>query len=98
MWIGPRSDDDAHPSNAWLIIEVADTSLAYDRNEKAPLYAESGVPHYWIVNLQDRTVEVFSNAREGRYQSLRTVDRAGELALPPPLDDIRLPVALVVRA
>src|SRR5690348_4349224 len=44
----------AHPSEAHLIIEVSDSSLAYDRGEKAQLYAACGVPEYWVVNLVDR--------------------------------------------
>src|SRR4051812_8419256 len=44
---GPRADA------ALLLIEVADSSLAFDREVKAPLYAESGIAEYWIVNLVD---------------------------------------------
>ncbi len=49
----------AHPSQAALIVEVAETSLAYDRTEKASLYAMAGVPEYWVVNLVDGQVEVY---------------------------------------
>ena len=49
---------DEHPSTAVLIIEVADSSLEYDRNVKSGLYARSGVPDYWICNLNDRQLEV----------------------------------------
>lgn len=48
----------AHPSTALLVIEVADTSLAFDRSRKASLYASAGIPEYWILNLQDRVLEV----------------------------------------
>jgi Uma2 family endonuclease len=48
----------AHPTSAVLIIEVADTSLAYDRTEKASLYAKAGVTDYWILNLVNRQLEV----------------------------------------
>lgn len=46
-----------HPSTAVLIIEVADTSLQYDRR-KARLYARNGIADYWIVNLADRCIEI----------------------------------------
>ena len=46
-----------HPSEAELIVEVARTSLNYDRLEKLGLYAEAGVEEYWIVNLADMLVE-----------------------------------------
>ena len=50
---------DAHPKTADLIIEVAHSSLSFDRNEKASLYARSGIPDYWIVDLVNRRVEVY---------------------------------------
>jgi Uma2 family endonuclease len=40
-----------HPTTALLVIEIADTSLEYDRTEKMSLYAAAGIPEYWIVNL-----------------------------------------------
>jgi Uma2 family endonuclease len=63
-----------HPSasEVLLLIEVADSSLAYDRGEKANLYATAGIPDYWIVNLTDRIVEVRRDPHEGRYQSVQS--------------------------
>lgn len=55
----PNDYLDEHPSTAVLVIEVSDTSLAYDRTEKARVYARAGVPEYWIVNLLDRQLEVY---------------------------------------
>jgi Uma2 family endonuclease len=52
-----------HPTTAALIIEVADTSLAYDRTTKGSLYARAGISEYWIVNLVDRQVEVYRDPR-----------------------------------
>jgi Uma2 family endonuclease len=49
----------AHPTSAVLIVEVADSSLSYDRNRKASLYARAGIADYWIVNLVDNQVEVY---------------------------------------
>ncbi len=46
------------PADVALLVEVSDTSLAYDTTVKATLYAKQGVPEYWIVNLQNRTLEV----------------------------------------
>jgi Uma2 family endonuclease len=48
----------AHPTTAVLIVEISDSTLAYDRRTKAGLYARAGVGEYWIVNLVDRTLEV----------------------------------------
>ena len=44
-----------------IVIEVADSSLALDRREKGRLYAEAGIPVYWIVNLVDRQIEVYTD-------------------------------------
>jgi len=48
----------AHPRTAVLLVEVAETSLAYDRTDKASLYAKLGIPDYWVLNLIDRQLEV----------------------------------------
>lgn len=58
----PGSPDDyrqSHPTTALLVIEIADTSLQYDRTTKMSLYASAGIPEYWIVNLVERRLEVY---------------------------------------
>ena len=50
---------DAHPARAALIVEVAESSLAFDRTQKGSLYARAGIADYWMVNLEDRVVEVY---------------------------------------
>jgi Uma2 family endonuclease len=57
----------AHPSTALLVVEVSDATLEHHRKRKGRLYARSGIPEYWIVNLIDGRLEVFRN----------TVRRAG---------------------
>lgn len=49
---------EAHPADPVLVVEVALTSLNYDREHKSSLYARAGRPEYWIVNLIDRVLEV----------------------------------------
>jgi Uma2 family endonuclease len=49
------------PQDIGLIVEVADTSLDRDRDDKGPVYARAGIPHYWIVNLIDMQVEVYGD-------------------------------------
>jgi Uma2 family endonuclease len=63
-----------HPSTADLIIEVADSSLDYDRGPKLRVYAECGVPEYWIVNLVDRCIEVYRKPGGGRYWQVQRLD------------------------
>jgi Uma2 family endonuclease len=48
-----------HPTSALLVIEVSDTTLDFDRGEKALLYAANGITDYWIVNLNEKCVEVY---------------------------------------
>jgi Uma2 family endonuclease len=49
----------AHPTSAVLIVEVSDTTLAYDRGRKASLYASAGIRDYWIINLVTPQVEIY---------------------------------------
>ena len=58
--LGARLDfTDEHPTSAALVIEVADTTLRFDRVVKAAVYARAGIEDYWIVNLVDGIVEVY---------------------------------------
>ena len=54
----PRDYLAGHPSQPVLLVEVADASLAFDREQKGSHYARAHVPDYWIVNLADRVLEV----------------------------------------
>ncbi len=54
-----RDFSDAHPTTATLLVEVAFTSVRFDRTRKLKLYAENGIEDYWIVNLKQRQVEVY---------------------------------------
>jgi len=62
-----------------LVIEVADSSLAYDCGEKAELYAAAGIADYWVVNLPGRCVEVRRDPQGGRYRSQRAFAGGEEL-------------------
>jgi Uma2 family endonuclease len=54
----PRDYLTGHPSRPVLLVEVAEASLAFDREHKGSLYARAHVPDYWIVNLVDHVLEV----------------------------------------
>ena len=60
----------AHPSAAdvLLAIEVADTSVKYDREVKLPLYAQAGIPEVWLIDLQKGHIEVYARPQSGTYQ------------------------------
>jgi len=48
-----------HPKTATLIVEISDSTLRFDRKEKAELYAENNIGEYWILNLRERCLEVY---------------------------------------
>jgi Uma2 family endonuclease len=81
-----------HPGQALLIIEVADSSLDEDRETKAPLYAASGVPEYWIVNLVEKVVEIYTDPADGRYRNSRRA-RSRETVAPGAFPDVVMSVA-----
>jgi Uma2 family endonuclease len=59
----PRDYPDRHPGpqDTALVVEISDSSLGRDRNRKKRIYARASVPVYWIVNLVDRQVEVYTD-------------------------------------
>ena len=68
-----------------LVIEVAESSLDYDLTEKSALYAEAGVPEYWVVNLAERVLVVFRELEKGGYRvrsSFAEKSRAAPTAWP----------------
>ena len=77
---GPREHLGGHPHEAVLVVEVAESSLDYDRGAKARLYARAGLPEYWIVNLRDGLVEVHRGPSPEGYRSVTRVDRDGEIS------------------
>ncbi len=89
----------AHPTAAVLLVEVADTSLAYDRTEKASLYAKAWVTDYWLLNLVQRQLEVHrdpvadSTAPYGFRYAMTIVYATTEQVTPLALPHIRIAVA-----
>jgi Uma2 family endonuclease len=60
------------PDDVKLIVEIADSSLQYDRSIKSALYASAGILEYWIVNLAEKSVEVYTGHSEQGYAALKT--------------------------
>lgn len=56
------------PADVLLLIEVADSTLLYDRNVKLPLYAAAGIPEVWIADLNGGRILRYADPRGGRYQ------------------------------
>ena len=86
---GTRADYlESHPARPALAVEVADSSLDFDRQSKGSLYARAGIQDYWIVNLIDRVLEVYrdpvldASAPYGwRYRSVRILTPPAAIAL-----------------
>ena len=80
--------ENSHPAvtDLLLVIEVADSSLEFDRTVKLSLYAEAGIREYWIVNLLDEQLEVYRGPQpSGEYREPQVLHRGEEaepLALP----------------
>lgn len=90
--VPPGRYRDAHPERAFLVIEVAGSSLAKDRGPKARIYARAGVPEYWIVNLSERQLEVHLDVHEGTYSRIQVL-REGQRVRPEAFPDVELDVA-----
>ena len=92
MVIGARKDYTGRkPTTAELVVEIAVTSLASDR-EKAALYAEAGVSEYWIVLAEAGQVEVYRRPQDGGYRTRRlygrgeTIEEVGVTGGPVPVE------------
>jgi Uma2 family endonuclease len=77
----------SHPTAAevLLVVEVADTTLAFDLGAKARLYARAGVPEVWVVDVNARAIHVLRDPAEGAYRATffaRVQQRVSSLALP----------------
>jgi Uma2 family endonuclease len=80
-----------HPEEALLVIEVAESSLEFDRESKAPLYAASGIREYWIVDIVGRAIEIHSSpGARGYARSCRVLsgDRVSPEAFPEVVVDV----------
>jgi Uma2 family endonuclease len=100
---GSRADyRHAHPARPALAIEVAQSSLGFDRQQKGSLYARAGVQDYWIVNLVDGVLEVYRDAAPDasapygwRYRSIQTLSPPA-LVTPLVLPSSSIPVAALL--
>ena len=94
--VPPGDYSERHPDRAFLVIEVADTSLRKDRLIKGPLYAESGFPEYWLVNLTEKVVEVHRHPQGDAWRRITRHGRAESLT-PGAFPDLMLPIAEFLR-
>lgn len=90
----PGSYRRAHPTpeDILLVTEVADSTLDYDREVKAPIYGRAGIPETWVVNLREDCLEVFRNPGPPGYAQ-HTLYRRGDKISPVSLPDLEFAVA-----
>ena len=70
----------------------ADTSLAFDREEKIPLYAAAGIPEVWLVDLVDKSLTVYRQPDRGTYAQVTRL-RSGAMVPIPTQQEVFLPVS-----
>lgn len=92
-----RRDDfyrDGHPTgkDVALVIEVCDSTVAFDRSRKLPKYAEAGIPETWLIDLESEHVEVHFSPKETAYGIVKIFLR-GENAVSETLPVLKLPVS-----
>ena len=80
------------PADVLLLVEVADTSRAYDRDTKIPLYAHHAIPEVWLIDVHDRRMETFREPAADGYRRIRRpagADRISPVLFP----DVSIDVA-----
>jgi len=99
MLLKPHEDfyTSRHPiaEDVLLLIEVADSSLRFDQNEKLRLYAQHGVPEYWLLNLNDLCLEVYRKPNGEAYAEKSTL-HAGDSVTLSQLPKISIQVAVIL--
>ena len=95
LYLGPSSDPEPdlavvagglrdyvqeHPRSALLVVEVADSSVAFDCGRKAKLYARYAIPEYWVLDLPGRRVHRHTQPHELGYEAVEVVPESGSLA------------------
>ena len=83
------------PEDVLLLIEVADTSIGYDRGAKLAAYARAGIPEVWIANRNDRRIEAYTEPAGNEYASVRHIGSGSSIA-PLHFPDIALAVDRII--
>lgn len=99
MLLKPSPDDytrrHPRPEDVYLLIEVSDSTLEYDREEKLPAYGRAGVAEVWLVNTQDEVIEVYREPHFTGY-AVKTLVPLGEQARPAAFPDAVVDVAALL--
>ena len=92
-----KYDGKRHPraNEVFLVVEVSDSTLKYDRDVKMPLYAAAEIPEVWIVNLQNNIIEIHQDPSNGIYQLAKIYNR-GEVLKSAILPNLSLDVSKIL--
>jgi Uma2 family endonuclease len=63
------------PEDVALVVEVSDATLERDRKSKKRIYAAAGIPVYWVVNLREKCIEVYTSPSGSDYENIKRIDR-----------------------
>jgi len=97
-FLAEQSDMTSRPTSAdvLLLVEVADSSLAYDTRDKCSLYADAKVPEYWVIDIESRAMIVHLDPDDGKYSSVRTYREKDEVS-PARLEGASLTIGTLLR-
>ncbi|MEO8352789.1 MAG: Uma2 family endonuclease [Chthoniobacteraceae bacterium] len=94
-WRRKAGDSHPQPRDVFLIVEVADSSLRYDRRDKMRAYARVGIREFWILNLEENVMEVFRTPVVENYAETERVV-AGETLSPLAFPDVTLSIDEII--
>lgn len=83
------------PQDVLLLIEVSDSTIEYDREIKKTLYAEAAITEFWLVNLKENTLEVYSSPKNGNYRLARILE-PGEVVKSTSIENLILEVDEII--
>ena len=89
------ADEHPGPEDVMLLIEVADSSVGFDRRHKLPMYAMHGIPEVWLSDVNARRVEIYDQPIAGGYARIRIAERDGT-PTPGALPDVTIQVREVM--
>lgn len=94
----PDAYSSRHPAagDVFLLIEVADSTVEYDRTMKVPVYGGAGVPEVWLINLPEQMIEVYREPHFAGYGSTAKL-QAGKVARPQAFPDVTIEVNSLLR-
>lgn len=83
------------PEDVLLLVEVSDSTVEFDREVKKNLYAEAGIAEFWLVNLKENTLEVYSQPKNGTYRLAQILEK-GETVKSNTIENLSLDVEQIL--